>query len=461
MRPTFVPAKGYDLPMARPNVLVASEAHTASVVRSALSHACDCELVDGAAAALVAVARGHVDVVVCSDTLDDVGAFELFDAVRARDPAIPFILLGPATDAASGAEAARRDVFDYVATPVDGLALAHSVERAAEVRRHGAKHSVARNDVATKTPTVIGASRSFLETLAAVERVAQSTAPVLLVGETGTGKDLLAARIHALGSRRHRPFVVVNAAALPATLLDSELFGHAAGSFTGASRARRGLIAEGDGGTVFLDEIVDLPLELQGRLLRVIETGSIRPVGSDHERSVDVRFIAATQQPLSIAVAQRRFREDLFYRLNVLSVQVPPLRDRREDIPALVDHFFARARSRTTQSLVTEFAPEALERLSRAPWPGNVRELAAVIERLVVFGHRERVEAEDLDLLAQVDAASGGDALDDAPIPTLRELSLRHVEEVLARTHGDKASAASILGIDVSTLYRWQRRHTA
>jgi two-component system response regulator HydG len=443
--------------MARANVLVVSDAATAAVVRSALSLACDCEVVSSGSAGIAKVARGHVDVVVSDDVVGDMQGLDLLDAIHAHGPAVPVILLGGAGDVASATEAGRRGAFEYVVKPVDTLALMRSVERAAAIRPRHSSH--APNDAAMDSSPIVGASPRFLETLSAVERVAQSSAPALLVGETGTGKDLLAARIHALGSRRSRPFVVVNAAALPATLLDSELFGHAAGSFTGATRARGGLMAEADGGTLFLDEIADLPIELQGRLLRVIETGAIRAVGSDRERTVDVRFIAATHEPLMAAVAERRFREDLFYRISILAVQVPPLRERREDIPTLVDHFLTRARGRNPASPVRTIAPDARERLLRAEWPGNVRQLAAVVERLVVFGSSERVhldDLEDLDEVATVAVESG--VLSNGDVPTLRELTLRHVDAVLAKTRGDKASAADLLGIDISTLYRWQRR---
>jgi two-component system response regulator HydG len=441
--------------MSRFHVLVVSDADTAAVVRSALSPACDCEIVRSGDAAVATVVRGHVDVVIADEATEGMHGLDLLEAMRARSAATPFILLGGSGDVASAAEAGRRGVFDFVVKPIDPLALVRSVERAAGTRRQPTEG--ARVDPSKETAFIIGTSSRFLETLAAIERVAHSSAPALLVGETGTGKDRLAARIHALGPRRHRPFVVVNAAALPATLLDSELFGHAVGSFTGATRARRGLIAEADGGTLFLDEIADLPLELQGRLLRVIECGAIRPVGSDHERTVDVRFVAATHAPLAAAVAERRFREDLFFRLHVLAIHIPPLRERREDIPALVDHFFARARRRSPHSPVKELSLAACERLTHAPWPGNVRELLAVVERLVVFGRHERIEASHIDGLDDVNAVYD-DATSNGALPTLRELSLRHVEHVLARTHGDKASAAEILGIDVSTLYRWQRR---
>jgi transcriptional regulator with PAS, ATPase and Fis domain len=204
---------------------------------------------------------------------------------------------------------------------------------------------------------------------------------------------------------------------MPASLLDSKLFGHVAGSFTGATRTRRGLIAEADGGTLFLDEIADLPIELPGRLLRVIETGRIRPGGSDHERTVDVRFVAATHQALSVAVTEKRFREDLFYRLNVLAVHVPPLRERGNDVAALVDHFFQRA---------------------------------------LAFGEHARIEVKDLDRNEALQATAPPEDV----VLSLRELSLRHVETVLTLTAGDKTKAVALLGIDLSTLYRWRRRQS-
>ena len=220
---------------------------------------------------------------------------------------------------------------------------------------------------------------------------------MLLVGETGTGKDLLAARIHARGPRRHRPYVVVNASAIPATLLDSELFGHVPGAFTGATRARRGLILEADGGTLFLDEIADLPIELQGRMLRVLEAKAIRPVGGDHERQVDVRFVAATHRDLSFAVRQGTFREDLYFRLNVLAIPVPALRERLDDLPALIKYFFDDARAaKRANSPVAEIAPEAHALFMSYAWQGNVRELQACIERLVVLGKTARVEESDV-----------------------------------------------------------------
>lgn len=438
--------------MTLAKVLVLSSEPTGAVVRSALAHTFACEVACTGDAGLAAFGRGHFDVVVSDDAVDDVRGLDLLETIRSRNPGVPFILLGGAGDVNSATEAGRRGVFEYVVKPLDGLTLTRSVERAVAVRQHHLARGG--SDIGGSGTRLIGGAPRFVAALAAVDRAAQSNAPLLLIGETGTGKDLLAARAHAHGARRHRPFVVVNAAALPANLLDSELFGHVAGSFTGATRARRGLIAEADGGTLFLDEIADLPFDLQGRLLRVIESGQLRPVGADHERSVDVRFVAATQRDLSFAVAERRFREDLFYRMNVLAVHVPPLRERAEDLPALVDYFFQRALAKNPRSPVCELAPDAYARLLRARWPGNVRELAAVVERLVVFGERARIELADLanvdGLLPREEAAE--------EILSLRELSLRHVETVLATTGGDKVKAVALLGIDLSTLYRWKRR---
>ena len=437
--------------MTLPQVLVVSDEPTGAVVRSALARTCACEVASSGDAGLAAFSRGHFDVVVSNDSVDEVRGLDLLDIIRSRNAGVPLILLGGAGDVQSAIEAGRRGVFEYVIKPLDGLTLTRSVQRAVVVRKQHLARGVSSGGSGAP---ILGSSPRFVAALAAIERAAQSTAPLLLIGETGTGKDLLAARAHALSARRHRPFVVLNAAALPAGLLDSELFGHVAGSFTGATRARRGLIAEADGGTLFLDEIADLPIDLQGRLLRVIESGQLRPVGADHERTVDVRFVAATQRDLSIPVAEKRFREDLFYRLNVLAVRVPPLRERAADVPLLIDHFWKRALVKNPRSPVVELAPEAYQRLLRARWPGNVRELAAVVERLVVFGERPRIEAADLD--------SADGALPPVAAPeevlSLRDLSMRHVAAVLAKTGDDKVKAVALLGIDLSTLYRWQKR---
>jgi two-component system response regulator HydG len=442
-------------------------------LRSSLSPRFSCEVASSGETGLAAFGSNPFDVIVASTILTGMSALDLLDSVRQQRPDIAFILIGDDAGVSSAIEAGKRGAHDYILRPIDDGALGRSVDRAVAQldARHQGVERLAKSLSGGSEPAIIGSSIRLAETLDAADRVAHSAAPVLLVGETGTGKDLLAQRIHARGPRRQRPFVVVNAGAIPATLLDSELFGHVAGAFTGATRARKGLVAEADGGTLFLDEIADLPIELQGRLLRVLESSAIRSVGADHERQVDVRFLAATQRDLSLAVRERTFREDLYFRLNVLAIHVPPLRDRREDLPALIAYFFDSARARNPRSPVEEISPAAYEELLRSTWPGNVRELQGFVERLVVLGKGRRIERADVELIgAPFDISesplssgsspksSGSSSSGSQELSSLRDVTTKHVETVLTSTGGDKARAAAILGIDVSTLYRWQRR---
>ena len=427
-------------------LVVEDDDRVASELCRTLPPLCAVDVVKSGDAGLAALERERYDAVVSDVATPGLGALELLDAVHVLYPSIPFILLAPPGDHTTATEGGRRGAFDTMFDPsMVSSIVRRAVARPLEVRG------------ATGAP-VIGSAPAFVSALDAVERVAAADAPVLLVGETGTGKDLLAARIHERGPRRHRPFIVVNVGAITASLLDSELFGHVGGAFTGAMRTRRGLIVEADGGTLFLDEVADMPIELQGRLLRVLETGKVRAVGSDHERHVDVRFIAATPRPLASSVRERHFREDLYFRLNILSIHVPPLRERREDIPTLVDWFFERSRRQNPTSIVRSISEGARERLCAADWPGNVRQLASVIERAVVLGREPAIEADDLYGLSDAAAVNeGAEWTMDKPC-TLRALTTRYTEWVLARTNGDKARAAAILGVDPSTLYRWKRR---
>jgi two-component system response regulator HydG len=293
----------------------------------------------------------------------------------------------------------------------------------------------------------------------AIDLVAASSAPVLITGESGAGKEMVAQAIHAHSTRHGRPFVAVNTSAIPSDLLEAEIFGHARGGFTGAAQSRKGLVTEASGGTLLLDEIGEMQLGLQAKLLRVIQFGEVRPVGSDHAHHVDVRVIAATHRDVPSLIREGRFREDLYFRLNVLPIVVPPLRERREDIPSLVTHFLAEARKRSPGSPVQSMDGGALEVLCGAPWPGNVRELASVIERLVVFGREERIEARHVSFLAQSAPQQPGRWVgwtNDTPW-TLRRLMQEYTEHVLTQTGGNKQRAAEILDVDLSTLYRWER----
>jgi two-component system response regulator HydG len=280
---------------------------------------------------------------------------------------------------------------------------------------------------------------------------------VLIQGETGTGKELVAVAIHTDGPRGKKPFVAINCAALPEPLLESELFGHARGAFTGAAQARRGLFVEADGGTMFLDEVGDLPLPLQGKLLRVLQSGEVRPVGSETSRTVDVRIIAATHKDLAVLVEQGLFREDLFFRLDVLRVPVPALRERTDDLPSLVEHFLEKSLERASRSILAGFEADALDYLAAHAWPGNVRQLQNLIERLVVTASSPLAQLHDVQhALASAREPDPLAALLRKPM-TLGELERRYIEGILQKVGGSKPKASEILGIDLSTLYRREK----
>ena len=289
-----------------------------------------------------------------------------------------------------------------------------------------------------------------------IELVARSKTPVLILGETGTGKERVARAIHAGGARANEAFVAINTSAIPEQLLESELFGHVRGAFTGATQSRRGLLMEAHGGTLLLDEIGDMPLTLQPKLLRVLQFVETRPVGSDRSGQVDVRIIAATHRDLGQLVKEGRFREDLRYRLNVIPLIIPPLRERREDIMPLVEQFLQEARDRAPTSPVTSFSDEAMSMLTQAAWPGNVRELENMVERLVVLGRDSVVTASDLPF-PQENPEAGTLSAPEGTSYTLKQMNQLYLQRVLAQTNGDKAQAAKILNINLSTLYRWER----
>jgi len=424
-------------------------------------HGHDCELAADAAAALGVVERLNVDAVVCDVRMDGMSGFDLLDRVKRTHPALPVVVITAMGEIHDAVDAIKRGAFHYMTKPCDLEELQKTVAAAIELRRRqeGTESVRPSHPAMTMSMELVGNGPAMRSLQSNIDSVAASSAPVVVTGETGVGKELVARAIHARGARRNKPFVAVNTSAIPQELLEGEVFGHVRGGFTGAIQSRKGLLTEADGGTMLLDEIGDMPIGLQAKLLRVLQFGDVRPVGSDRVHRVDVRVIASTHRDLPSLVRDGRFREDLYFRLNVLPVLVPPLRDRREDIPALAAHFLADACSRAPHSPVRSLSPEALRALSEAPWPGNVRELASVIERAVVFGATESLAAESLSCSAN--AAPAAPAVPwSFPSParwTLRGLSREYTEWVLSQTGGDKDRAAEILGIDLSTLYRWQR----
>jgi two-component system response regulator HydG len=418
-----------------------------------------CELAADAAAALDIVDAQTFDAVICDVVMQGMSGLDLLDRVRRTHPALPFIVItGAGGGVHQAVDAIKRGAFEYVVKPCDGVELRRIVTEALDGRRHPSESMRAPPPPSTVGRVqLVGSGAAMRALQTCVDFVARSSAPALVVGETGTGKELVARSIHARSDRRDKPFVAVNTSAIPQELLEAELFGHVRGGFTGAVQGRKGLLTEADGGTLLLDEIGDMSVGLQAKLLRVLQFGDVRPVGSDRIHQVDVRVIASTHRDLPLLIKDGRFREDLYFRLNVLPVFVPPLRERREDIPALAAHFLAEACRRAPRSPVRSIGRDALRVLTAAAWPGNVRELASCIERAVVFGVDEMIDSNHLESLP--DASEGPVSW---PFPaaapwTLRRMSRAYTEWVLVETGGNKERAAEILGIDLSTLYRWQR----
>jgi two-component system response regulator HydG len=416
-----------------------------------------CEVAADAAAAIDIVDRQPFDVVVSDVRMPGMDGLELIDRLKRSHPALPFVVITAAGATHQAVDAIKRGAFEYLVKPCDSDELRRIVSAALLAGKPSS--AVVRRSQPPPSGghvTLVGSSTAMESLQTAIDQVAKSSAPVLITGETGVGKELVARAIHARGARSQQPFVPVNASAIPNELLEGELFGHARGGFTGAILSRRGLFTEADGGTLLLDEIGDMSFGLQAKILRVLQSGEVRPVGGDRIHRVDVRVLAATHRDLPALVEEGRFRQDLYYRLFVLPLHVPALRDRREDIPALAAHFLAQACARAPRSPVRALGPDALRLLCASSWPGNVRELASAIERAVVFGREEVIDAKALSLPQDNEVARSWPCKSDAPW-TLRQLNQAYTEWVLAEAGGDKERAAEILGIDLSTLYRRKR----
>jgi two-component system response regulator HydG len=420
-----------------------------------------CELATSGDSALAACRRCAFDVVVTDIRMPGMDGIELLTRLHQAQPTLPVILVTAEGSIGAAVEAAKHGAFQYLVKPVDGAELRGVVDDA--VALHSRGHRAASETLlASGTSELVGTSPAMTKLREKIHLVAGASSPVLVMGETGTGKELVAHAIHRCSQRRDRPFVTVNAAAVPEALLESEMFGHVRGAFTGATHMHRGLFNEASGGTLFLDEIGDMPLGLQSKLLRVLQSGEVRSVGSERLERVDVRVIAATHRNLPELVRDGRFREDLYYRLDVISIKVPPLRERKSDIPRLATTFVLRARERAPHSRVSSLSADLLALLAAGNWPGNVRELQSTIERLVVLAGAEVAEPRHLELVdGEHPPPASRPQSDPSPIGTectIEDLVRGHVERVLAHTEGHKARAAKILGVDLSTLYRWQQK---
>jgi DNA-binding NtrC family response regulator len=404
--------------------------------------------------ALNLVETQHPAVVVTDLVLPEMDGLTLLQKLKETGrPPIVLLVTGHGT-VETAVEAMRHGAFDYLTKPVDTTRLQVLLEKSIEQESLSREVNLLRHQLRQKGSfgQMVGQSRGMQEVYRWVELAGTSTAPVLVYGESGTGKELVARTVHELSNRRNKPFVAINCAAIPETLIESELFGHERGAFTGATERRLGCFELTDGGTLFLDEIAEMDPNTQAKLLRVLQEGSFRRVGGGkHEIQVDVRVVAATNQVPTDAIANGKLREDLFYRLNVFSIHLPPLRERREDIPLLARNFIEEF-NRQDNRQVRGLSSEAEKELERYHWPGNVRELRNVIQRAVVISGTGLIGVEHLpDTVLR--AAAPAPAAAGASVTPIREMERDMILRALEETGQDKRRAAQLLGISLKTLY--------
>ena len=421
-------------------------------------------------AALAALAEHSFDLAFFDIRMPGPSGLELLDQVQAMGAGIAVVIITAQNTFENAVDAMKRGAIDYLVKPFSTEEVLPLVEKAIRARALETEVRALRREVGQQTgERLVGRCAAMLEVFKTVGRVSRSDVPVLVYGESGTGKELIARAIHSASPRGDGVFLAVNAAAIPRDLLESELFGHERGAFTGAVESRIGRFREASGGTLFLDEIGDMPIELQAKLLRVLQSHEVTPVGGRKAEKVDVRIIAATHRDLDAAVADRSFREDLLYRLRVVPIELPPLRERREDIPTLIDHFL----HRYDEELTGEhhgLEPEAVERLAAYEWPGNVRELENAIKRALVLASSSVLTRDDfafLEVDRRADEPSGAslpqlvraeveqalaEEREQIYRSVLSELEHPLIETVLARTGGNQIKAAALLGINRNTL---------
>jgi two-component system response regulator AtoC len=373
--------------------------------------------------------------------------------LKKRQPELQVIVMTAFGSVETAVEAIRHGAFDYVSKPMNLEEIKSTVRRAL-TERHMTESPADGGPPIVDTSLVVGRSPAMVEVYRTVARVASSRSTVLIEGESGTGKELIAAALHRHSDRAGGRFVAVDCGSLTDTLLESELFGYVRGAFTGAVGDKKGLFEEANGGTIFLDEIGDIGPSMQAKLLRVLQEYEVKRVGGQEWIHVDVRVVAATNRNLEQLVQQGTFRDDLFYRLKVVTVSLPPLRDRREDIPLLAEHFVRRYAERSGKS-ITRVTPEAMQLLTEYPWPGNIRELEHCIERAVALANGQVLTPDDLapELRSSIDATLFRGA------PTLEEVKRRYLAHVLQETGGNISRAATILGVERRSLQRMLRRY--
>jgi two-component system response regulator AtoC len=399
------------------------------------------------------------DVVLTDIKMAGLDGMAVLRAYRQKSPETIIIMMTAFGSIETAIRAIKEGAYDYVSKPFKLEEIKLTIHRALEQNRLLQENLFYRQELITKykLENIVGRSPQMLQVYKTIARVADSRSTILITGESGTGKELVARAIHFNSQRAPKHFVAVDCGSLAETLLESELFGHVRGAFTGAIANKRGLFEEADGGTCFLDEVGDISLTMQAKLLRVLQEHEIKRVGGTETIKVDVRIVAATNKNLEQLVAEKKFREDLFYRLHVVSIHLPSLRERPEDIPLLADHFL-RKYAADNEKPASQISQETLDLLSGYRWPGNVRELENVIERAVTLSHHSVILPEDLPRRLRTQPPEAITGLLPSQIP-LSELEKRYIQKVLEETGGNKKKAADILGIDRRTLYRMAARY--
>jgi DNA-binding NtrC family response regulator len=402
------------------------------------------------------------DVLVTDLNMDELNGLELCERVAGMQPDLPVVVITAFGSLEVAVGAIRAGAYDFITKPFQIEELIVAVDRAAKNRelREEVRRLRRIVDNNTKNPMMTGDSPPMRHLHDVIDRVAQTDMTVLITGESGTGKELVARSVHQRSTRKNGPFVAINCAAVPPNLLESELFGHTKGAFTDAKQMRAGLFVQATGGTLFLDEISEMPAEMQAKLLRALQERKVRPIGGNTEIEFDARLVAATNQPLEKAVEDGRFRKDLFFRINVVKIEVPPLAARGRDVLLLAQRFIEESADRASKK-VRCLAPTAAEKLTSYTWPGNVRELRNCIERAVALTRHEEIQVDDLPESVKKYQSETLSVLSDASSTLLpmAEVEQRYVTKILKLANGNKTAAARILGFDRRTLYRKLERY--
>ena len=398
--------------------------------------------------------EGNIDLIISDINMPEMTGLEFTQKLKKIRFEIPIILITAFGSIETAVEAMQKGAFHYVVKPFKLAEMLVNVERAVQYRQLQRDNTALREELKSNWSlgSMIGKSAAIKSVFDLVNRVSQVSSNVLITGESGTGKEMVAQAIHKGGPRSDKPFIAINCTAIPENLLESELFGHAKGSFTGAVQRKRGLFEEADGGTIFLDEIGDMDVSLQGKLLRVIQEKKVRAVGENIARDIDVRVISATHKDLKAAIKEGLFRDDLYYRLSVIPIVIPPLRQRVDDIPLLAEHFL-RKYAAANNVHVKGFSKGVISRMMSMRWEGNVRELENVVERAVVLCTTELVDHVDLPI-AHEQSADSFFSTSTSDFPTISQLEERYIRLILEKTGRRKDKASQILGINRRTLYR-------